>query len=53
MTKKIITIFTLLLLTSCHSFISEEMEKNAKSGASSHRINSSDNNNADLFKELD
>ena len=53
MSKKIITICALFLLTACHSFIGEEMEKNAKSGAASQRLNSSDNNNKDLFKELD
>jgi hypothetical protein len=52
MMKKIITILLLSFLISCQS-ADEELKKTAKANASSQRINSSESNSKDAFKELD
>jgi hypothetical protein len=53
MTKKLITIFTLIFLTSCQNWANKELEKTAKASSASDRINSTDSNSKDVFKELD
>lgn len=45
--------FTLSTLSSCSSWMSEEAKASGKAGAASGRINSSENNSKDVFKELD
>jgi hypothetical protein len=52
MTKKLITIFILTFLVACQS-ANDELTKTAKARASSERINSSEGNSKDAFKELD
>jgi hypothetical protein len=52
--KIISAILTLILLSSCTpSWVGDEVKKSAKSGAASGRINSSESNSRDVFKELD
>jgi hypothetical protein len=53
MTKKLLTILTLIFLASCTSQYAEEMKKTGKAGAASGRINASDSNSQDMLKELD
>ncbi|MBP7709904.1 MAG: hypothetical protein KA100_02410 [Rickettsiales bacterium] len=53
MTKKLLTILTLVLLTSCQSFAQKELEKSAKASAASSRINASDSNAQKNLQELD
>ena len=54
--KKLITIFTLVLLASCgggKDWAKEEAKSSAKAGAASGRINASESNSENVFKELD
>jgi hypothetical protein len=51
--KKLILLLTLTSLTACSNWASEEAKASAKAGAASSRINSSDSNSKDAFKELD
>jgi len=51
--KKLLAISLLVLFASCNSFIKEEAKKTAKSNSASSRINSSDKNSKEIFKELD
>ncbi len=53
MAKKLLTLFTLFFIFSCQSELKKEMVKSGKSGASADRINSSEQNSKDVFKELD
>jgi len=52
MTTKFITIFILTFLAACQSS-DAELRKTNKARASSERINSSESNSKDVFKELD
>jgi len=52
MTKKLITVLLATFLIACQSE-NEELKKTAKARASSDRINSSEINSKDVFKELD
>ena len=49
---KFITLSSLLLIISCSSY-DKELEKSAKAKAASSRINDTQNNSTDIFKELD
>jgi len=49
---KIIAISSLLIAISCSSY-NAQIEKSAKAKAASSRINDTQNNSSDLFKELD
>lgn len=51
--KKLIILISLFSLASCQSFLQAEAEKSARANSASSRINASDSNNSDLFKELD
>lgn len=51
--KKLIILLSLLTISSCQSYLKQEAEKTLKANGASNRINSSDSNNIDLFKELD
>jgi hypothetical protein len=51
--KKLITLLTLLAIASCASPAIKESIKNAKQNSTSTRINSSENNNKEMLKELD
>lgn len=52
--KNLILVLIFATITSCKaSWMQEETKASAKSGAASTRINSSDNNSRDVFKELD
>jgi len=52
--KKIIAILALFSLASCGSnWAKEEAKKSAKSSAASSRINASQSNNSDVFKDLE
>jgi hypothetical protein len=52
--KKIIAIFALISLASCaNNWAKKEVETTAKASAASTRINASENNSHDVFKELD
>ncbi|MBU6140363.1 MAG: hypothetical protein KGP29_02245 [Proteobacteria bacterium] len=51
--KNLIAIFTLISLTACSNWASDEVKASAKAGAASSRLNASDNNSKDAFKELD
>jgi hypothetical protein len=51
--KKLITLLTRLTLASCISPAKKESIKNAKQNSASSRINSSENNNKEMLKELD
>lgn len=51
--KKLCAIFILASLASCSNFMSEETKASAKAGAASGRINSSESNSTNVFKELD
>jgi peptidoglycan hydrolase CwlO-like protein len=53
MTKKILTIFILIFITSCQSFAQKELEKSAKANAASSRINASEGNVQKNLQELD
>ncbi len=53
MTKKLLTIFTLILLTSCQSLAQKELEKSTKANAASSRINASESNAQKNLHELD
>ncbi len=53
MTKKLLTILTLILLTSCQSFAHREAEKSAKAASASSRINAGQSNSQSVFQELD
>ncbi len=50
--KKILILSILLAVFSCTS-VNGELEKTAKAGAASNRINSSEQNNRDIFKEME
>lgn len=51
MIKKLITILALTFLISCQA--NEEAKKTGKANSASGRINSSESNSKDVFKELD
>jgi hypothetical protein len=53
MIKKITVFFVFLLLASCNSSVSKEMEKTARARSASERINSGNINSNDALKELD
>ena len=53
MTKKILSIATLVFLVSCQSLAQKELEKSAKASAASSRINASDSNAQKNLQELD
>jgi len=51
--KKLIIISILFSVVSCASWVGEEREKSGKAAAASSRINASDENSKDVFKEVD
>lgn len=51
--SKIFILLSIFSLVACESFITKEAKKSAQANAASSRINSSESNNSDLFKELD
>lgn len=51
--KKLITILTLILLTSCQSYSQKEAEKTHKAKSASSRINDSEKNSRDNLQDLD
>lgn len=54
--NKILIIITLFCLFSCsnpYAVYKGELEKSAKSSSASSRINQSQSNNSEVFKELD
>jgi hypothetical protein len=53
MTKKLLTILSLVFLVSCQSILAKEQVKTAKASSASGRINASDNNSSGILKELD
>ncbi len=53
MTKKIISLIALFCIFSCQSDLKKEAIKSGKAGEASGRINSSEQNSKDTFKELE
>lgn len=53
MIKKISIFSLVLLVVSCKASINAEVSKSAKSSAASSRLNASDSNTKDVFRELD
>jgi hypothetical protein len=51
--KSLILLFTLTSITACSNWASEEAKTSSKAGSASSRINASDSNSKDAFKELD
>jgi hypothetical protein len=52
--KKIFIIALIALISSCSSsFLDAETKANAKNSGASGRINASENNNREVFKEID
>lgn len=51
--KKLIFIITLFALSSCQSALQKEAEKSVKHQSASDRINSTNSDSDNLFKEMD
>lgn len=51
--RRLTAILMLISITSCSSWMSKEATASAKASAASDRINASERNSKDVFKELD